>query len=189
MCQIHSELEICWSASEPITYLGGWAARWRLALESSPALLELGTMATSRAVMPVVLALPYALVAAVVGASVAWIVESDRPFEWTLVPTFLYALGVFHSSHWAQPPTTFDRVGDAIRMLLPAAACILAGRTRTGNARSRSPLRCHYSRVEFFCVGIAERWRTHVKTASRAYRPDQPRKHRRQQFQPPTLIL
>jgi hypothetical protein len=78
-------------------------------------------------VMPIVLALPYAFVAAVVGASVAWIVESERPFGWTLVPTFLYALGVIHSSHWVQPPTTFDRVGDAIRMLLPAVACILAG--------------------------------------------------------------
>jgi hypothetical protein len=78
-------------------------------------------------VMPIVVALPYAFVAAVVGASVAWIVESDRPFAWTLVPTFLYALGVFRPSHWAQPPNSFDRVGDAIRMLLPAFSCFLAG--------------------------------------------------------------
>jgi hypothetical protein len=78
-------------------------------------------------VMPIVLALPYAFVAAVVGASVAWIVESDRRVGWTLVPTFLYALGVFRPSHWAQPPNSFDRVGDAIRMLLPAVACIVAG--------------------------------------------------------------
>jgi len=49
--------------------------------------------------MPIVIALPYALVAAVVGASVTWIVESDRPIGWTLVPTFLYALGVF-DPHW-----------------------------------------------------------------------------------------
>jgi hypothetical protein len=77
--------------------------------------------------MPIVLALPYAFVAAVVGASVAWIVESDRPIGWTLVPTFLYALGVFHPSHWAQPPSPFDRVGDAIRTVLPAVACIVAG--------------------------------------------------------------
>ena len=77
--------------------------------------------------MPIILALPYALVAAVVGASVAWIVESDRPVGWTLVPTFLYALGLFRPSHWAQPPNSFDRVGDAIRMLLPAVACIVAG--------------------------------------------------------------
>jgi hypothetical protein len=78
-------------------------------------------------VVPIVLALPYAFVAAVVGASVAWIVESDRPIGWTLVPTFLYALGVFHPSHWAQPPSPLDRVGDAIRMLLPAVACVVAG--------------------------------------------------------------
>jgi hypothetical protein len=77
--------------------------------------------------MPIVVALPYALVAAVVGASVAWIVESDRPIGWTLVPTFLYALGVFEPSHWARPPTAFERVGDAIRVLLPAVACIVGG--------------------------------------------------------------
>jgi hypothetical protein len=79
-------------------------------------------------VMNIVLALPYALVAAVVGASVAWIVESDRPIGWTLVPTFLYALsGVFHVSRWARPPTPYERVGDMIRVLLPAVACIVAG--------------------------------------------------------------
>jgi hypothetical protein len=78
-------------------------------------------------VMPIVLALPYALVAAFVGVLVAWIVESDRPIRWTVVPTFLYALGVFHPSHWVRPPTPFERVGDTIRMLLPAVACIVAG--------------------------------------------------------------
>jgi hypothetical protein len=64
---------------------------------------------------------------AAVGASVAWIVESDRPIGWTLVPTFLYALDLFHPAHWARPPTPFERVGDAIRMALPAVACIVAG--------------------------------------------------------------
>jgi hypothetical protein len=77
--------------------------------------------------MPILIALPYALVAAVVGASVVWILESDRPIGWMLVPTFLYALGVFHPSHWVRPPTPFERVGDTIRMLLPAVACIVAG--------------------------------------------------------------
>ena len=77
--------------------------------------------------MAIVLALPYALVAAFVGASVVWIVESDRPIGWTLLPTFLYALAVFHPSHWARPPTLFERMGDTIRVLLPAVACIVAG--------------------------------------------------------------
>jgi hypothetical protein len=89
-------------------------------------------------VMLTVLALPYALVAAVVGASVAWIVESDRPLAWTLVPAGLYALGVFHPSHWVRPPNGFDRAGDAIRMLLPAVACIVAG---TVAAKRRAPSR------------------------------------------------
>jgi hypothetical protein len=77
--------------------------------------------------MPIIISLPYVLVAAAVGASVVWMVESDRPIGWTLVPTFLYALGVFHPSHWALPPTPFDRVGDFIRVLLPAFACGVAG--------------------------------------------------------------
>jgi hypothetical protein len=77
--------------------------------------------------MPIVISLPYVLVAAAVGVSVARIVESDRPIGWTLVPTFLYALGVFHPSHWAVPPTPFDRVGDFIRTLLPGLACGVAG--------------------------------------------------------------
>jgi hypothetical protein len=93
-------------------------------------------------VMPIVMALPYALVAAVVGASVVWLVESDRPIGWTLVPTFLYALGIFHPSHWVRPPTPFERVGDTIRMLLPAVACIIAGilaaKRRAASHASRS---------------------------------------------------
>jgi len=77
--------------------------------------------------LPIVIALPYALVAAVVGASVVWIVESDRPIGWVLPPTFLYALGLFHRSHWARPPTSLERVGEIIRVLLPALACIVGG--------------------------------------------------------------
>ena len=77
--------------------------------------------------MPIFFALPYALVAALVGASVVWIVDSDRPIGWTLVPTFLFALGVFHLAHWARPPTLSERVGDIIRVLLPAVACVAAG--------------------------------------------------------------
>jgi len=77
--------------------------------------------------MPIVISLPYAFVAALVGAFVVWIVESDRPIAWTIVPTFLYALGVFHRSHWARPPTSLERVGDFIRVLLPAVVCIAAG--------------------------------------------------------------
>jgi hypothetical protein len=76
----------------------------------------------------IVLALPYALVAVFVGALVVWIVESERPLGWVLVPTFLYALsGVFHLARWARPPTPYERVGDMIRVLLPAVACVLGG--------------------------------------------------------------
>ena len=77
--------------------------------------------------IPIVITLPHVLVAALVGAFVAWIVDSDRPIGWTLVPTFLFALGVFHLAHWARPPRLSERVGDIIRVLLPPVACIAAG--------------------------------------------------------------
>jgi hypothetical protein len=79
-------------------------------------------------VLPIVMALPYAIVAAFVGASVVWIVESERPLGWTLVPTFLYTVsGLFHLARWARPPTPLERVGDTIRVLLPAVACVVGG--------------------------------------------------------------
>jgi hypothetical protein len=76
--------------------------------------------------MPIVIRLPTALVAVVVGASVVWLVESDRPISWAVVPTFLYALAIFHTRHWAPPLTLMDRVGQTIAVLFPAVACIVA---------------------------------------------------------------
>src|SRR4030081_2491983 len=43
-------------------------------------------------VMPLVIRMPEALVAAVVGASVIWLIESDRPMRWVIFPALLYAL-------------------------------------------------------------------------------------------------
>ena len=92
--------------------------------------------------LPIVIALPYALVAAVVGVSVVWLVKSDRPMSWAVVPTLLYALAVFHPSHWARPPMLIERVGEAIGALFPAVACmaaaIFATRRRTASHVSRS---------------------------------------------------
>lgn len=76
--------------------------------------------------LPIVINLPFALIAVVVGVSVVWLVESERPLSWALVPTFLYTLAVFHVGHWAQPPTLIDRVGQIIGGLFPAAACMVA---------------------------------------------------------------
>jgi len=95
-------------------------------------------------VLPIVMALPYAIVAAFVGASVVWIVESERPLGWTLVPTFLYAVsGFVHLARWARPPTPLERVGDTIRVLLPAVACVVGGivaANRRTSSHASSPM-------------------------------------------------
>src|SRR6202035_1169664 len=41
-------------------------------------------------VMPFLMTFPYALVAFGVGASVAWLVDSERPFLWAIFPTAFY---------------------------------------------------------------------------------------------------
>jgi len=43
------------------------------------------------ALLLLVTSVPYALVAAVVGASVAWLMDSERPLSWVLFPAALYA--------------------------------------------------------------------------------------------------
>jgi hypothetical protein len=92
--------------------------------------------------LPLVIHLPEALIASVVGASVVWLVESNRPIRWAIVPTFLYALAVRHFVHWAHPPTLIERVGAIIGALFPAIACmitaIFAARRRTTLHVSRS---------------------------------------------------
>jgi len=78
-------------------------------------------------VEPLVSHLPQAIVAAVVGVIVIWLVESDRPVAWALVPAWLYAVVGFRNHHWMQPPTPLDRVRETIGALFPALACIVAG--------------------------------------------------------------
>jgi len=92
--------------------------------------------------LPLVVHLPEAIIATVVGASVVWMVESNRPICWAIVPTFLYALAARHFVHWAHPPTLIERMGAIIGALLPAIACVVAAvfaaRRRTTSQISRS---------------------------------------------------
>lgn len=92
--------------------------------------------------MPIVIRLPTAIIAVVVGASVVWVVESDRPIRWAMVPTFLYALAVFRTDDWPPPLSLMDRVGQTIALLFPAVACmvaaIFAARRRPASRVARS---------------------------------------------------
>jgi hypothetical protein len=77
--------------------------------------------------MPLVAHLPEALVAAVVGATVVWLVESDRPVIWTIFPALLYALTGFLGYHWARPPMLLDRVQQTVGAVFPAVTCVVGG--------------------------------------------------------------
>lgn len=78
-------------------------------------------------VMPLVLHLPVALVAAVVGVSVIWLVDSPRPLRWATFPAVLYAFFGFFGYHWAHRPLLLDWVFEAVGALFPAVTCVLGG--------------------------------------------------------------
>jgi hypothetical protein len=75
--------------------------------------------------MPVVVGLPYALVAAGVGAAVVWLVESQRPFYWAIFPAALYGYFAFVGHHWLRRPTSYDRLGQIIGAVFLASACLV----------------------------------------------------------------
>ena len=76
-------------------------------------------------VMPLVIHLPKAIVAAAAGATVVWLVESDRPLGWALFPTLLYGLLGFLGYHWSRPSLILNRVAQTVGALFPALACII----------------------------------------------------------------
>ena len=81
----------------------------------------------STVVMPLVMRLPMALVAAAAGATVVWLVESGRPVGWTIFPALLYALLGFLGYHWARHPLFLDRVQQTVGAVFPALTCVVGG--------------------------------------------------------------
>ena len=78
----------------------------------------------SAVLMPLVLTVPYALVAVGVGASVAWLVDSERPLRWAMFPAGLYIFFGIISYHWARPPLFLDRVAQVIDAMFQGMACL-----------------------------------------------------------------
>jgi hypothetical protein len=76
-------------------------------------------------IAPLVIHLPVAAVAALVGALVINLVESSRRIPWAIVPAVLYALFGFLGYHWARPPLILDRVEQTIGALFPAFTCLI----------------------------------------------------------------
>jgi hypothetical protein len=78
----------------------------------------------SAVIMPLVTTLPYALVAFGVGACVAWLVDSERPFLWAIFPAALYIFYGTIGYHWARQPILLDRVAQIIDAMFMGIACI-----------------------------------------------------------------
>jgi len=74
--------------------------------------------------MALVLTVPYALVAVGVGASVAWLVESERPLRWAMFPASLYIFFGTISYHWERPPLFLDRVAQVADAMFQGIACL-----------------------------------------------------------------
>jgi hypothetical protein len=75
-------------------------------------------------VMPIVTSLPVALIAALVGASVVWLVDSETSLRWAIFPAALYAYYAYFGYHWARPPMLIDRVTQAVAPLFLALSCL-----------------------------------------------------------------
>ncbi len=79
----------------------------------------------SRVVLPIVLHVPPAIAAAVVGACVVILVDSKRPLYWTILPAGLYAwFGSLGYSSFGSTVAS-DRLPQVIGALFPAVACLI----------------------------------------------------------------
>ena len=91
---------------------------------------------SSSVVIPLVTTVPYALVAFSVGASVAWLVDSERPFRWAIFPAALYIFFGTIGYHWARQPLLLDRVAQIVDATFMGISCIAGAMTVT---RLRAP--------------------------------------------------
>jgi hypothetical protein len=77
------------------------------------------TSDAGRIVLPIVTYLPVALTAAIVGASVVLVVESETPLRWSILPAALYVIFGYVGS-----PMFIDRVTQAVGAIFLALACL-----------------------------------------------------------------
>ena len=73
---------------------------------------------------PIVTSLPVALIAAFVGASIVWLVDSETPLRWAAFRALLYAFYAYRGHHWARPPMLIDRVEQAVTTCFLALSCL-----------------------------------------------------------------
>jgi hypothetical protein len=85
-----------------------------------------------RIVLPIVTYLPVALTAAIVGASVVLVVESETPLRWSIFPAALY--GIFG---YVGSPMSIDRVTQAVGAIFLALACLSGALLAVGRQATR----------------------------------------------------
>jgi len=84
-------------------------------------------------VMPLVTHFPEAVFAAGVGAAVVWLVESNAPIRWALIPAALYAFFDYRGYHWAITPTLADRTSQVVGALFLFLACLIGATVMFGH--------------------------------------------------------
>ena len=89
--------------------------------------------------LPLVMTVPYALVAFGVGACVVCLVDSPHPFRWVLFPALFYGFFGTIGYHWERPPLLLDRMAQILDAAFMVVACIgggmIAMRRKTGFVR------------------------------------------------------
>jgi hypothetical protein len=68
---------------------------------------------------------PYASVAALVGAFVVWLVDSERPLRWAIFPVVFYVFFGTIGYQWARLPMTLDRIAQFTDAAFMVIACVV----------------------------------------------------------------
>ena len=76
--------------------------------------------------MPLVGALPAIVSGCGVGALIALVALSNRPWRWALIPAAVDVLFKIGFSRWVTEPTPVDRAVHVIEGVLPGVACVSA---------------------------------------------------------------
>ncbi len=108
------------------TYIASWWVAYPLAFtygKLTERIIYRGDFAGS-VVMPLVTTVPYALVAFGVGASVVWLVDSEKPLRWAIFPAAFYIFFGTIGYHWARPPLLLDRVAQVLDATFMGIACV-----------------------------------------------------------------
>jgi hypothetical protein len=107
-------------------YVLSWWVAYPLALaygKLTHGIIYAGQFAGS-VLMPLVMTVPYALVAFGVGACVAFLADSERPFRWAILPAALYVYFGIFGYEWARQPMLLDRVAQVIGATFMGIACL-----------------------------------------------------------------